>query len=117
MALKLQRPGEILIHQGEEATVRFAIEEFSSSTRVVVTGATDIVLKGFATLSASTASITVTGAVFADGSGDQLEFTFTVGDTSGLLPQTYVYNITFTLSGGDTAKTPKDNFTVLRSMA
>ena len=117
MALKLQRPGEILIHQGEEATVRFAIEEFSSKTRVVVTGATDVDLKAFTTLTAATASITIVGSIFADGAGDQLEFTFAIADTSSLAPQTYVYNITFTLSGGDTAKTPKDNLTVLRTMA
>lgn len=117
MALKLQRPGEILIHQGEKATVRFAIEEFSSKTRIDVTGATDITLKAFATLNASTASVTITGSVFVDAPSDQLEFTFAAADTVNLAPQTYVYNITFTLAGGDIAKTPKDHLTVLRTMA
>jgi len=117
MALKLQRPGEILIHQGEEATVRFKIEEFTTTTRIDVTAATDITLKAFATLNAATASITITGAVFTDSPSDQLEFTFAASDTVNLSPQTYVYNITFTLAGGDTAKTPKDQLTVLRTMA
>lgn len=117
MALKLQRPGEILIHQGEKATVRFKIEEFTSNTRIVVTAATDITLKAFSTLNATSASITITGSVFTDSPSDQLEFTFAISDTASLAPQTYVYNITFTLSGGDTVKTPKDNLTVLRTMA
>ncbi len=113
----LQRQKEIILHQGTDKTLRFKIFEQDGTTRVGLTGATNISLKVFEFLDSAIASISKSGSVFTDAPSDQLEFTFAVSDSSALVPKTYVYAVSFTTSAGDTGKTGKDNFTILRSLA
>ncbi len=112
----LQRQKEVFLHQGTDKTLRFKVFEADGTTRVDLTGATNISLKVFEFLDSASAVITKTGVVFTDVPDDQLQFTFVPGDSSSLVAKTYVYSATFTTAAGDTGKTPKDNFTILRSL-